>query len=164
MATPVGTFPCAASDFPATIGSCCPRSDCGARPIDEHDGWCDDPRSTAYNRLVRISQTNGATSGCGATTNSTTWRRRRLCNDDPPEGEWGSAIFLHLARPDTRRPRLRRFWRDDLLELVPLVGPETRLRVLSLPADDAATWSAVMRQFDDDRAGQPRPAGGTGDA
>ena len=21
-------------------------------------------------------------------------------NDDPPEGEWGSAIFLHIARED----------------------------------------------------------------
>src|ERR1043165_4012601 len=25
-----------------------------ARGINEHDGWCDDPRSPAYNRLVRI--------------------------------------------------------------------------------------------------------------
>jgi L,D-peptidoglycan transpeptidase YkuD (ErfK/YbiS/YcfS/YnhG family) len=59
-------------------------------------------------------------------------------NDDPPEGEWGSAIFLHIARDDLSPTRgCIAFSRDDLLELVPLIGPETRLQVLSQPSLDA---------------------------
>ena len=74
-------------------------------------------------------------------------------NDDPPEGEWGSAIFLHLARKDYEPTRgCIAFARDDLLELVTLIGPETRLRVQSLPADEQKVATAddeVMQQFED---------------
>ena len=55
-------------------------------------------------------------------------------NDDPPEGEWGSAIFLHVAREDYAPTQgCVAFARDDLLELVPLLGPETRLRCCRYP-------------------------------
>ncbi len=75
-------------------------------------------------------------------------------NDDPPEGEWGSAIFLHIAREDMSPTRgCVAFARDDLLELVTLLGPETRLRVLSLPAAEqtpaAATEDDDMKDFDE---------------
>jgi L,D-peptidoglycan transpeptidase YkuD (ErfK/YbiS/YcfS/YnhG family) len=60
-------------------------------------------------------------------------------NDDPPEGEWGSAIFLHVAHQDYAATKgCVAFARDDLLELVTLIGPETRLKVLSIPAADEA--------------------------
>ena len=60
-------------------------------------------------------------------------------NDDPPEGEWGSAIFLHIARDDYSPTQgCVAFARDDLLKLVTLIGPETRLRVLSMPAAETA--------------------------
>ena len=70
-----------------------------ARPISEHDGWCDDPRSSTYNRLVHVPNDWSA---------EKMWREDGLYdlvvvvgyNDDPPEGEWGSAIFLHVARED----------------------------------------------------------------
>ena len=70
-----------------------------ARPIAEHDGWCDDPRSPTYNRLVHVPNEWSA---------EKMWREDGLYdlvvvvgyNDDPPEGEWGSAIFLHIARED----------------------------------------------------------------
>ena len=102
-----------------------------ARPIGEHDGWCDDPRSPAYNRLVRIP--NGW-------SHEKMWREDGLYdllvvvgyNDDPPEGEWGSAIFLHIARDDMSPTHgCVAFARADLLELVTLIGPETRLRIHS---------------------------------
>jgi L,D-peptidoglycan transpeptidase YkuD (ErfK/YbiS/YcfS/YnhG family) len=63
--------------------------------------------------------------------------------DDPPEGEWGSAIFLHIARENMSPTQgCIGFARDDLLELVTLLGPDTRLRVLSLPAAEQLPSSA----------------------
>ena len=113
-----------------------------ARPINEHDGWCDDPRSSTYNRLVHIPN---------EWSHEKMWRDDGLYdlivvvgyNDDPPEGEWGSAIFLHVAREDYAPTRgCVAFARDDLVELVTLIGPETRLNVLSLTAADDAPPSS----------------------
>jgi L,D-peptidoglycan transpeptidase YkuD (ErfK/YbiS/YcfS/YnhG family) len=74
-------------------------------------------------------------------------------NDDPPEGEWGSAIFLHIARDDMSPTRgCIAFARADLLELVPLLGPQTRLRIHSLSAAEetpSAGEDDVMKQFED---------------
>ena len=107
-----------------------------ARPIAEHDGWCDDPRSPTYNRLVHVPNDWSA---------EKMWREDGLYdlvvvvgyNDDPPEGEWGSAIFLHVAREDYAPTRgCVAFSQADLLELVPLIGPHTRLRVLATPASE----------------------------
>ena len=150
-ATPAGTFPLRRIYF-RNDRLVLPRTRLPARPIDEHDGWCDDPRSTSYNRLVRIPN---------QWSHERMWRDDELYdlvvvvgyNDDPPEGEWGSAIFLHLARADYAPTRgCVALARDDLLELVGLIGPETRLRILSLPADEQMARTAdeeVMQQFDD---------------
>lgn len=150
-ATPVGTFPLRHIYF-RNDRLVLPKVRLPARPIDEHDGWCDDPRSPAYNRLVRIPN---------EWSHERMWRDDGLYdlvvvvgyNDDPPEGEWGSAIFLHLARADYAPTRgCVAFARDDLLELVTLIGPETRLQVLSLPADQEKAPTAddeVMQQFED---------------
>jgi len=52
-ATPVGEFPLRHLYF-RNDRLVLPKARLPARPIGEHDGWCDDPRSPAYNRLVRI--------------------------------------------------------------------------------------------------------------
>ena len=75
-------------------------------------------------------------------------------NDDPPEGEWGSAIFLHIAREEYGPTHgCVAFAREDLLELLPLLTPNTRLRVLSLPSSENATVASPadddMKQFED---------------
>ena len=74
-------------------------------------------------------------------------------NDDPPEGEWGSAIFLHIARDDLSPTQgCVAFSRDDLMELVALLTPKSRLRVLSLPSSDSRPRAAnddEMRDFDE---------------
>ncbi len=121
-----------------------------ARPIAEHDGWCDDPQSPTYNRLVHVPNDWSA---------EKMWREDGLYdlvvvvgyNDDPPEGEWGSAIFLHVAREDYAPTKgCVAFSQADLLELVPLIGPETRLRVLALPASEtAATPEAEAKALED---------------
>jgi L,D-peptidoglycan transpeptidase YkuD (ErfK/YbiS/YcfS/YnhG family) len=64
------------------------------------DGWCDDPQDPAnYNRPVKKPY---------AGSHEDLWRDDRLYdlivvlgfNDDPPVAGAGSAIFVHVARPD----------------------------------------------------------------
>ena len=83
------------------------RPDRGAPPqgilpvaaIAPDDGWCDDAGDPAYNRPVKLP--------FGA-SHEAMWRTDHLYdlvvvvghNDSPPVAGAGSAIFLHLARPD----------------------------------------------------------------
>jgi L,D-peptidoglycan transpeptidase YkuD (ErfK/YbiS/YcfS/YnhG family) len=83
------------------------RADRGAPPqtalevtaIDATDGWCDDPADPAYNRPVRHPYPAAA---------EHLWREDGAYdlvvvlghNDDPVIPGAGSAIFLHIARPD----------------------------------------------------------------
>lgn len=68
-------------------------------PLDLADGWCDDPADRAYNRAIRLPFDG---------RHEALWRQDGIYdiigilgwNDDPPERGRGSAIFLHLARPD----------------------------------------------------------------
>src|SRR6476620_8876162 len=151
-ATPAGAYPLRRLYF-RNDRLVLPKVRLPARPIGEHDGWCDDPRSPAYNRLVRIP--NGW-------SHETLWRDDGLYdllvvvgyNDDPPEGEWGSAIFLHIARDDLSPTQgCVAFARDDLLELVPLLTPQTKLQVLGLSAAELTPLPASgeddMKAFED---------------
>jgi L,D-peptidoglycan transpeptidase YkuD (ErfK/YbiS/YcfS/YnhG family) len=69
------------------------------RAIRREDGWCDAPDDVNYNRLVKLPYPASA---------ETLWREDHLYdlvlvlgyNDDPVVPGKGSAIFLHLARPD----------------------------------------------------------------
>jgi L,D-peptidoglycan transpeptidase YkuD (ErfK/YbiS/YcfS/YnhG family) len=75
--------------------------DCGvpAEPIAPSDGWCDDPAQPDYNRQVRLPHDGSA---------EALWRQDGLYdligvlgwNDAPVRRDRGSAIFLHVARPD----------------------------------------------------------------
>ena len=70
-----------------------------AAPIGEADGWCDDPDDARYNQPVRRPYPG---------RHERLWREDGVydCvvvlgyNDDPPAPGLGSAIFLHIARPD----------------------------------------------------------------
>ena len=150
-ATPVGEFPLRRIYF-RNDRLVLPKVRLPARPIAEHDGWCDDPRSPSYNRLVRTPN---------EWSHEKMWREDGLYdlvvvvgyNDDPPEGEWGSAIFLHIARDDLAGTQgCVAFGREDLMELVALLTPQTRLRVLSLPSSDGrprASNDDEMKDFDE---------------
>ena len=150
-ATPVGEFPLRRIYF-RNDRLVLPQVGLPARPISEHDGWCDDPRSPTYNRLVRIPND---------WSHEKMWREDGLYdlvvvvgyNDDPPEGEWGSAIFLHIARDDMSPTQgCIAFARDDLLDLLPLITPQTRLRIHALSAAEekpSAAGDDVMKQFED---------------
>lgn len=68
-------------------------------PIAQNDGWCDDPAHRDYNRMVRLPHDGRC---------EELWRADGLYdligvlgwNDRPVERKRGSAIFLHVARPD----------------------------------------------------------------
>jgi L,D-peptidoglycan transpeptidase YkuD (ErfK/YbiS/YcfS/YnhG family) len=68
-------------------------------PIAANDGWCDDPLSSDYNRMIRLPQ---------EAHHEELWRADGLYdvvgvlgwNDAPVVKGRGSAIFLHVARPD----------------------------------------------------------------
>jgi L,D-peptidoglycan transpeptidase YkuD (ErfK/YbiS/YcfS/YnhG family) len=67
--------------------------------IEPDDGWCDSPQDPSYNRLVKLPYPASAES---------LWRDDPVYdiiavigfNDDPVYAGKGSAIFLHLAKPD----------------------------------------------------------------
>ncbi|WP_395015499.1 L,D-transpeptidase [Dongia sp.] len=68
-------------------------------PMSPADGWCDAPDDPAYNRLVTRPY---------PASHETMWREDAIYdlvlvighNDDPVVPGKGSAVFLHLARPD----------------------------------------------------------------
>jgi len=68
-------------------------------PIAPDDGWCDDPALPEYNRMVRLPF---------AGSHEALWRADGVYdviavlgwNDAPVRPGRGSAIFLHVARPD----------------------------------------------------------------
>tara|TARA_B100001939_G_scaffold337522_1_gene341963 strand:+ start:6875 stop:7426 length:552 start_codon:yes stop_codon:yes gene_type:complete len=101
----------------------------------KEDGWCDDPRDAAYNQPVMLPYHARA---------ERLWREDDLYdvlvvlghNDNPVRPGEGSAIFLHVARQKGRDDfegtegcvALRK---EDLLELLPALSPETTLKVIS---------------------------------
>jgi L,D-peptidoglycan transpeptidase YkuD (ErfK/YbiS/YcfS/YnhG family) len=76
-----------------------PRAAIPREPIAPNDGWCDDPGHPDYNRMVRLPHP----AHC-----EELWRRDEVYdivgvlgwNDQPVQRGRGSAIFLHVARPD----------------------------------------------------------------
>jgi L,D-peptidoglycan transpeptidase YkuD (ErfK/YbiS/YcfS/YnhG family) len=76
-----------------------PRAVVRREPIAPEDGWCDDPAHRDYNRQVRLPHDGHC---------EELWRSDALYdivgvlgwNDAPVERKRGSAIFLHIARPD----------------------------------------------------------------
>lgn len=80
-----------------------PRCAVPLEPIAPDDGWCDDYAHPEYNRMIRITP-----SLAHPARHEALWRQDGLYdvvgvlgwNDAPVIPGRGSAIFLHLARPD----------------------------------------------------------------
>lgn len=76
-----------------------PETTLPVQPIKATDGWCDDPTDPQYNKPVTLPYPARA---------EAMWRKDGLYdlvvilghNDDPPVQGAGSAIFMHVARPD----------------------------------------------------------------
>lgn len=79
-----------------------PRSKLTFRSLHPDDGWCDDSKDVAYNRLIRIPYNTGY---------ETLWRDDGAYdiilvishNDSPPIAGLGSAVFIHIAQTDDRQ-------------------------------------------------------------
>lgn len=93
------------------------------------DGWCDDPEDAAYNQPVTLPYPGRA---------EALWRGDGVYdlvvplgyNDDPVVAGAGSAIFLHLARPDFAPTEgCVALAQPDLLAVLAEAGPETRVVV-----------------------------------
>ena len=93
--------------------------------IARDDGWCDDPGDPAYNRPVTLPHT---------ASHEHLWREDGLYdlvvvlghNDDPAVPGLGSAVFLHVARPDYRPTEgCVALALADLLDLLRICGPDT---------------------------------------
>jgi L,D-peptidoglycan transpeptidase YkuD (ErfK/YbiS/YcfS/YnhG family) len=128
-ATPAGRF---------RLLGCFYRADKGRRPVSRlpmaairrDDGWCDDPADRRYNQPVRLPY---------PARHERMWRDDHLYdvvvdidwNRGPITRGRGSAIFLHLARPDFAPtegcvavpPRAA-------LRLLQRIGPDTRIEIV----------------------------------
>jgi L,D-peptidoglycan transpeptidase YkuD (ErfK/YbiS/YcfS/YnhG family) len=97
-ATPAGLLPLRRVLYRADRVSL-PKAAVAREPIARTDGWCDDIGSPFYNTQIRLP--TGA-------SHETLWREDGLYdvigvlgwNDAPVQRGRGSAIFLHVARPD----------------------------------------------------------------
>ena len=106
---------------PATIFPC--------DPLRPHDGLCDAPGDPHYNSLVRLPYEG---------RHERLWRDQGVydCivvlgyNDRPVRDGAGSAIFLHIARPDfTPTEGCVALMKDDLLAFLGAAGASTRVCV-----------------------------------
>jgi L,D-peptidoglycan transpeptidase YkuD (ErfK/YbiS/YcfS/YnhG family) len=96
--TPAGAYPLRRLLYRADrLGR--PATGLPVEPLAAGQGWCDDPAHPDYNRQVRLPFSAG---------HEDLWRDDALYdvivilghNDDPPTPGKGSAIFMHVARPD----------------------------------------------------------------
>lgn len=128
-ATPVGRFPLRRLFYrPDRERS--PASGLPALPLTEDLGWCDDPLAAGdYNRLVRLPFAAG---------HERMWRDDGLYdlvvelgyNDAPAVPGLGSAIFLHLARPDWAPTEgCVAMAREDLLAVLEIAEPASMIDI-----------------------------------
>ena len=97
-ATPVGSWPMRRLLYRADRVAL-PQTALPSSAIGEDDGWCDAPQDRNYNFPVRLPYSASA---------ETLYRQDRVYdlivplgyNDAPVVAGAGSAIFLHVARPD----------------------------------------------------------------
>ena len=97
-ASPAGAWPIRRLLYRPDKGPA-PRTALPVLAIAADDGWCDAPQDPDYNRPVKLPHRASA---------ERMWREDDVYdlvvvlghNDAPPAPPLGSAIFLHLARPD----------------------------------------------------------------
>lgn len=127
LMTPVGVFPLRCCYWrPDRLEK--PKTLLPAAPLSPEDGWCDDPAHPMYNLPVKLPF---------AGHHETLWRADHCYdliiplgyNDEPAVPGKGSAIFLHLMKPDgTGTEGCIAMKEEDLLELLPRLSTATTVR------------------------------------
>ncbi len=126
--TPAGTFPLRRVYFrPDRLPP--PKTGLPVSPLRHTDGWCDAPEDPSYNRPVQLPHPSSA---------ETLWRQDHLYdiivvigfNDDPPEPQFGSAIFLHLASAGYGPTEgCVAIARTDAIAVIESLGPSATIRI-----------------------------------
>jgi len=97
--------------------------------IQQDDGWCDAPNHLEYNQLVKLPF---------SASHEKLWRDDNLYdvvvvigyNDEPVERNKGSAIFMHIAKPEyTGTEGCIALKKKDLLEILASVDSETKISI-----------------------------------
>ena len=127
-ASPAGTFPLLYGYYrPDRLVA--PQSGLSMTPLRPEDGWVDDPADRNYNRPVKLPY---------PARHEALWRADGLYdvivvigyNTDPVVPGAGSAIFLHVARPDlTPTEGCIAVERDVLLRLLPHLEPGSTITI-----------------------------------
>jgi L,D-peptidoglycan transpeptidase YkuD (ErfK/YbiS/YcfS/YnhG family) len=129
-ATPAGTFPLPFGMYrPDRIQL--PDTSLPMTPLREAHAWVDDPNDQRYNQLIELPYPAHA---------EEMWRADGIYdllvvvgyNINPTRPGAGSAIFLHIARPSfSSTEGCIAIERDALLNLIPLLGPQSTLTIRS---------------------------------
>jgi len=125
-ATPAGSFPIRRLFYrPDRVRDLACRL--SVQPMSPADGWCDDPKDRAYNRLITRPYPG---------RHEQMWREDTIYdlvlvighNDEPVVPGKGSAVFLHLAQPGfTPTEGCVAFARADFIALLQAMEPATRI-------------------------------------
>ena len=127
-ATPIGRWPLRRLYFRADRVPQ-PETSLASQPLRPQDGWCDAPTDANYNRFVQHPHPTRA---------ERLWREDNIYdlivplgyNDDPVVPGRGSAIFLHVARPDFAPTEgCVALARQDLLFVLRTVEQETHMMI-----------------------------------
>jgi L,D-peptidoglycan transpeptidase YkuD (ErfK/YbiS/YcfS/YnhG family) len=98
-----------------------------ASPLSQSDGWCDDPKDHNYNKPVKLPYAAG---------HERLWRDDNIYdliivigyNDSPVISGKGSAIFLHIARPEySPTAGCVAVSLPDMLEILKTVDQKTKI-------------------------------------
>jgi L,D-peptidoglycan transpeptidase YkuD (ErfK/YbiS/YcfS/YnhG family) len=128
-ASPEGTFPLLHCYYRPDRLPAAPQTALPLTALQPNHGWVDDPADPNYNRLVTLPY---------PAHHEEMWRADGLYdlviligyNTDPPAPGRGSAIFLHIARPDFGPTEgCIAVGREAALSLLPLLGPESRITI-----------------------------------
>jgi len=126
--TPIGRFPLRRVMFRSDRMSA-PQTALPVSPLGKADGWCDDPTSPQYNKPITLPH---------PASHELLWREDAVYdviieigfNDRPVEPGKGSAVFMHVARPDYGPTQgCVALKLNDLLDLLKACDLETVLEI-----------------------------------
>ena len=124
--TPVGTYPVREVFYKAER----PRTNLPAKQITEFDGWCDDVSSIDYNKHIKLPHSA---------------RHEKMLRDDnlydyvvvigyndaPIEKGKGSAIFMHVAKPEYAGTEgCVALKKEDLLEVLEKLDTNSKIEII----------------------------------
>jgi L,D-peptidoglycan transpeptidase YkuD (ErfK/YbiS/YcfS/YnhG family) len=98
-------------------------------PIKKNMGWCDDPKSSKYNRLIKIHKTTGH-ERLLRKDNKYDFLIPIKYNMQKPLKNKGSAIFLHLTKNYKPTAGCIALKKNDFLILLRLINKKTKLKII----------------------------------